>query len=91
MGQTLIVVGLFIFIGVFGLSLGPLVWIYIEDIAQPWFVPFTTGLNWGLSALVVILFPVVVNRVLGGQPQLLLLFFTVWCLISFVINSKYLI
>lgn len=91
MGETLIIIGLFTFIGVFGLSLGPLVWIYIEDIVQPSFVPFTTGLNWGLSALVVILFPMLINKVLGGQPQLLFLFFCAWCLVGWLVNVRVLV
>ena len=91
LGELVIIIGFFTFIGVYGLSLGPVVWLYIEDIVQPSFVPYASSVNWGLDSLIVILFPLLINQVLRGEPQLLFLFFTLWCFLSFLFNMKFVV
>lgn len=58
-GNVFILLGLVIFMANFGLSLGPVVWLYIPEIVQPNIVPFSTGVNWGGAALVMLLFPII--------------------------------
>ena len=55
----LILVGLFSFMANFGLSLGPIVWMYIPEIVLPNFLPYSTMINWGGSALSILLFPII--------------------------------
>lgn len=58
LGNVLILTGLVIYMANFGVSLGPVVWLYIPEIVQPKIVPFSTGLNWTGAALTMILFPI---------------------------------
>ena len=60
--QPLIIVGLFLFMAVFGLSLGPVVWLYIPEIVQPRIVPFSTATNWIIASIVIILFPILTDN-----------------------------
>jgi hypothetical protein len=86
LGEPLILIGLFMFMAVFGLSLGPVVWLYIPEIVQPKIVPYSTASNWISASLVIILFPIATEDLLNGNPGVLFVFFTVWCLGSFVFN-----
>ena len=56
--NALIIGGLVIFMANFGLSLGPIVWLYIPEIVEPEIVPFSTLSNWASAGLVMILFPI---------------------------------
>jgi hypothetical protein len=58
-GNAFILTGLVIFMANFGISLGPVVWLYIPEVVQPSIVPFSTGINWGGAALVMLLFPII--------------------------------
>ena len=82
----MILIGLFVYMAVFGLSLGPVVWLYIPEIVQPKIVPYSTASIWICASLVIILFPIITDNVLNKNPGLLFVFFTVWCVGSFVFN-----
>ena len=86
--SVLVMGGLIIFMADFGLSLGPIVWLYIPEIVEPQIIPFTTLSNWAAAAVVMFLYPILSNS-LGSGP--VFLFFGLWCLISFFINQKYVI
>lgn len=86
-GQALILAGLFMFMAVFGLSLGPVVWLYIPEIVQPKIVPYSTAFNWICASLVILLFPIITDDLLGGNPGVLFIFFTAWMIFSFVFNK----
>lgn len=88
-GNVFILLGLVLFMANFGLSLGPVVWLYIPEVVQPNIVPFSTGINWGGAALVMLLFPIIKEILPNQNPGYLFLFFSVWCVISFLINAKY--
>lgn len=85
-GDSLILAGLFLYMAVFGLSLGPVVWLYIPEIVQPKIVPYSTASNWISASLVIILFPIMTEDILNGNPGVLFVFFTAWCIGSFVFN-----
>lgn len=72
--------------GVFGLSLGPVVWLYIPEIVQPNIIPYSTAANWISASLVISLFPILSEKLLGGNPGFLFIFFTVWCFGCFIFN-----
>lgn len=55
----LILLALFYYMANFGLSLGPIVWMYIPEIVDPDFLPFSTMVNWGGSAATILLFPII--------------------------------
>jgi len=43
----------------FGLTLGPIVWMYIPEIVQASFLPYSTMMNWAGSAVCILLFPII--------------------------------
>ena len=75
----------------FGLSLGPIVWLYIPEIVQPNFIPFTTAINWTGASLTVILFPIIKDALPNQNPAPLFLFFAAWTFISFFVNIKFVV
>ena len=82
---------MFIYLIIFGFTLGPVVWIYLAEIAQPKMFSRATVVNWMCSASVVILFPILKENVLDGDPEVLFLFFSFWCGMSFVVNYFFLV
>jgi MFS family permease len=87
----LILNGLFLFMANFGLSIGPIVWIYIAEIVKPEILPYTTMMNWGSSAMILLLFPIIKKTLWNENPSLLFLVFSIWCSLSYLINRKYII
>lgn len=75
----------------FGLSLGPIVWMYIPEIVAPSFLPYSTMMNWGGSALSILLFPIIKSKLPNENPALMFLFFAIWSGMSYMINKKYII
>ncbi len=59
LGSGFILFGLVVFMANFGISLGPVVWLYIPEIVQPNIISFSTGANWGAAALVMLFFPII--------------------------------
>lgn len=88
-GQVLVMVGMFVFMAAFGLSLGPIMWLYIAEIVEPRILPFTTLTNWVTSALVMTLFPII-SSALGSKGPLFL-FYAVWAFASLMVNQKYMV
>ena len=77
--------------GVFGISLGPIVWLYIPEIVDPKVVPFSTATNWISASLIIMLFPIMTEHLLNDNPALLFAVFAVWCIASFVLHLKYVV
>lgn len=88
-GNFLIIIGLIIFMGNFGLTLGPLVWLYIAEIVEPQIIPFSTLSNWASASVVIITFPILSKAF--GTPIPLFVFFAIWSAVSLVIGKKWLI
>ena len=62
---TWILFGLIFFMACFGLTLGPVVWIYLSEVAQPKILSFATAANWGTCSLVMFLFPIIKKALPG--------------------------
>jgi MFS family permease len=88
-GNVMILIGLVIFMADFGLSLGPVVWLYIPEILEPDLIAFSTGANWGAATLITILFPILKKAF--GTPAPLFLFYAAYCLLGFLFSQKYVI
>lgn len=88
---VLILIALFYYMANFNLSLGPIVWMYIPEIVDPDFLPFSTMVNWGGSALSILLFPIIRDHLPAKNPAPMFLFFAVWSSMAFIVNSKYVI
>lgn len=59
---TLLMIAFVYFMANFGLSLGPIIWLYMPEIVKPAFLPYSTMVNWATSALVILLFPIIKAR-----------------------------
>lgn len=88
---VLIIGALLYFEASFNLSLGPIVWLYIPEIVRPTFLPYSTMVNWGASALSILLFPIIRSHLPGENPAPLFLFFAVWSAVAYFFNKKYVI
>ena len=58
MSTVFILIGLALFMANFGLTLGPVIWLYIPEIVQPSLVGVATGVNWLGASITMILFPI---------------------------------
>lgn len=83
--QVLIIVSLFIFMFDFGMTLGPVVFLYIPEIVDPVVISYASMVNWLACGATLILFPIIGEYLRIG---FLFLFLSVWCLVSLVINHK---
>lgn len=54
-----IVTSLFLYMLMFGFTLGPIVWMYIPEFLQAKWIPFTTMTNWSGCMITVLLFPII--------------------------------
>ncbi len=88
---VLILLALFYYMANFGLSLGPIVWMYIPEIVRPGFLPYSTMVNWGGSALCILFFPIIKARLPGENPGGLFLFFAIWSAGAYYVNRRYVI
>jgi MFS family permease len=88
---TLLMVAFIYFMANFGLSLGPIIWLYIPEIVKPSFLPYSTMTNWAFLALVILLFPIIKARLPHQNPALIFLFFSFWSAISVLINQKFVV
>lgn len=75
----------------FGLSLGAVTWLYLSEIAQPKFMPIPITMNWLGASIVVLLFPIVTDNLLGGNPAMLFFIFMAWCTGAVILNYFFLI
>jgi len=58
-GLTMIIIGLALFMANFGLTLGPVVWVYLPEIIQSSILPYAIATNWGTASLIMLLFPMI--------------------------------
>jgi len=82
-------VSLYVFFLSFGFTLGPVVWLYIPEIVPASIVPYSTLSNWAGASVTIILFPIL-GTALGNDGYLFFIF-SVWCLLSLIINQKYVV
>lgn len=88
-GNVMIIAGLVFYMLFYGLSLGPVVWLYIPEIVEPKIIPFSTLANWVSASIVMILFPILGSAI--GSIGPLFLFFCIWCVMSFFVNWKFMV
>lgn len=84
-GNITVVVGLFIWMIFVGMSINPIIWLYIAEISEPSFLTFPTMTNWMFGVLVSILFPILEASITAGP---VFAFFTVYSFIFLLINQK---
>jgi MFS family permease len=85
---TLLIIGLFVNRMAYGAFIGPVTWLYMPEIVEPWLSPFTTAMNWFTGSLVVILFPILAAL---GNPGPIFIFFAAYCFLSFLFNQFFMV
>lgn len=83
----IIIISLLIYRAFFGLTLGPVVWMYIPEIVQPNIVPYSTMANYTSCTACMISFPIINKFLLGGNPAGLFLYFGLYTIMSYVVNK----
>jgi MFS transporter, SP family, arabinose:H+ symporter len=72
---------------IYGISLGPVVWLYVPEIIPAKVVPIATMLNWTGATFCVVFTPIV-TVINGGNPYPIFFFFGLITLIFFAINAS---
>jgi len=54
-----IIFGMFLYLGCFGGTIGPISWLYISEIVQPKMYSYAVAIVWAMAAFVVLVFPIV--------------------------------
>ena len=47
--------------------------------------------NWGGSALSILLFPIIKDHLPGNNPAPMFMFFAIWSVMAVVVNSRYIV
>lgn len=87
--NIIIIAGLFTCRGLFSLSIGPIVWLYLPEIVEARTTGIATMLNWLAAALVTFIYPILVELV--GNPSLMFLIFTASVTAGYLLNEKWMI
>jgi len=70
---------------VYGISLGPVVWLYVPEIIPAKIVPLATMMNWFGCSLCVIFTPMAIDAN-GGNPYPVFFFFGAFSIIFWIVN-----
>lgn len=78
-----------LFMIVYALSIGPVVWPYVPELMPAKYVPFASSMNWIAAAICTIATPYILDAV--GSPYPVFFFFAGISLLFLLFNMKYLI
>jgi p-aminobenzoyl-glutamate transporter AbgT len=84
-----VVAALFLYMAGFGLTLGPIVWLYIPEIVEPRIIPYSTMTNLLGASVCIIIFPIASAQL--PNKAYLFIIFLIWAIVSMIINQKYLV
>lgn len=82
----IIFVLLILYMIVYGISLGPVVWLYVPEIIPAKIVPFATVMNWFGASICVICTPIAISDY-NGNPFPVFFFFGGITMIFFLMNT----
>ena len=91
LAPVLISIGMIIFMANFGLSYGPIVWLYIPEIVEPNIIPFSTMTNLIGATICIMVFPLIKNALPENNPAYLFLLFLIWCFVALFVNWKFMV
>ena len=83
--NILVVVFLTIYMVIYGISLGPVVWLYVPEIIPAKVVPYATAMNWIGCSICIILTPIIINAN-DGNAYPVFFFFGGITLFFFIVN-----
>lgn len=76
-GTIIIIIGLMAFSLIFGMSIGPVTWLYVSQVVDPELIPYGAIANRFTAFLSILLFPIITNNILDGDCSMLFLFFAI--------------
>ena len=91
LADRMLITGYFLFVTVFGFSLGPCMWIYIAEVVEPRFMALAVGSQWAGASIVILSFPIITDNMLGGNPWKIYIFFAAWSLFAMVMSQLFLV
>ncbi|CAM5999325.1 unnamed protein product [Sphagnum balticum] len=80
-----VTVFLIIYMLIFGLTLGPITWLYVPEVIPADIVPFATVNNWVAATIVYTMTPIVVGE-FNDNPDVLFFIFTAITTLFFIMN-----
>lgn len=87
---TVVTVFLVLFMLLFGLTIGPVIWLYVPEILPAHLVPFASIDNWIGTTIVYCMTPIIVGA-FDGNPSVLFFIFAGSTLICLFINALFMI
>ena len=91
LAPILISIGMIVFMANFGLSFGPIPWLYIPEIVEPKIIPFSTMTNLIGATICIMVFPLIKNALPEKNPAYLFLMFLIWCFMALFVNWKFML
>jgi hypothetical protein len=89
--SVFLMVGFFLHVFCFSMSLGPINWIYPTEIVQPSLIPITTTTNWLSSWLLITLYPILRERAEDKSMPFMYLFFLACAVTKILICLKFMV
>lgn len=83
-----ILMGQFLYNAVYAISVGSMLWVFLPALIQPSLIPVASFMNWVSSAIVLIVFPLVKDKLPNQNPGWLFIFFAAYTLMCFFIYAK---
>jgi MFS family permease len=87
LSQFLIVVFLFVYLLVFGLTYAPVMWMWVAEALLPHTIGYAVMVNFSGAAIVMIFFPIIVEMLPGRNPAFIFLFFATYLALSLVVTK----
>lgn len=91
LSQLVIVVFLFVYLVVFGLTYAPVMWIWVAEALLPHTIGYAVMVNWSGAAVVMIFFPILIELLPDRNPAYIFLFFAAYLACSLVITDRLMI
>ncbi len=83
----MVLLSLFTYRFIYGITLGPVAFLYIPEIIEPNVMPYVIVLYWFSAFLTVMIFPLVKKYIFDGNPGPIFMIFAVYTLLSMIINQ----
>lgn len=84
--QILIVTSLIAYLLVYGITYAPVMWMWVSEALLPHTIGYAIMINWSGAALIMILFPILLNYMPDNNPGYIFLFFGIYVTLSIYVT-----
>ena len=88
---VLILLGLYICMLNFGITLGPIIWMYIPEIVPAAFMPIAAMANWVAAAIIMVGFPIIIGQLPNQNPAPLFAVLAIYSFLCIFIQHRYMV